>query len=227
MENLSPLTLDHRELEDDPPGTLITEQKDELIESKIDLNIKQEEEEEISDIKTEESQDEEIDEVVESLQETADLLALKTTIKIKKPSSAVNPSNNGGKPMMLNKNKTKTRGRPKRKALTAMYQSQISDTLGIKLCIKKSETPQKTKSNKKRSRRKVKDSDDSDCDRKRRRDTIKQKANNNTDKSVEPVEQSVWGKHIPENCLYEVGGVFFLIFSLLVFSVLTSADPLR
>lgn len=198
MENLSPLTLDHRE--DDPPGTLITEQKDELIDSKIDLNIKQEEEEEISDIKTEESQDEEIDETVESIQETADLLALKTTIKIKKPLTA-------SKPMIstINKSKSKQRGRPKRKALTAMYQSQISDTLGIKLCIKKSETPQKTKSNKRRSRRsRVKDSDDSDCDRKRRRDTIKQKANNNTDKSVEPIEQSVWGKNIPENCLYEV-----------------------
>lgn len=188
-----------RDEDDPPPGALISEQINELIDSKIDVNIKQEEGD--SDIKTEESQDEEIDQV-----QTADLMQLKTTIKIKKP-FATNPSN-GGKPMMssINKNKTKQRGRPKRKALTGMYQSKISDTLGIKLCIKKSETPQKTKSNKKRSKRaKVRDSDDSDCDKKRRRDTNKQRANNNTDKqSGEPVEQGVWGKHIPENCLYEV-----------------------
>lgn len=214
MENLSPsstLDLDHRgeELEDDPPGILITEQcqKVELNDSKIDLIIKNDKQVE-SDIKTEESQDDDDEDEQQTV--TADLMTLKTTIKIKKP-FAINPSN-GGKPMMSTINKKTPRGRPKkRKALTAMYQSQISDTLGIKLCIKKSETPQKTKSNKKRSRRtKVKDSDDSDCDRKRRRETIKQKANNNTDKqkkyteTVEPVEQSVWGKNIPENCLYQV-----------------------
>ncbi|XP_059614329.1 F-box/LRR-repeat protein 6 [Phlebotomus argentipes] len=125
----------------------------------------------------------------------------------------------GGKPLMaaLTKKLSKPRGRPKRKALVKMYQSEISDNkLGIKLCIKKSETPPaiKQKSSRKRSRkskaRRASDSDDSDYEKRRRKELIKQRANNNTDKAkeeaefVEPEEQSCWGATLPKNVLHTI-----------------------
>ncbi|GAB0097010.1 uncharacterized protein DMENIID0001_126000 [Sergentomyia squamirostris] len=125
----------------------------------------------------------------------------------------------GGKPLMaaLTRKLSKPRGRPKRKALVKMYQSEISDNkLGIKLCIKKSDAPSiKQKSSKKRSRKskakRASDSDDSDYERKRRKELIKQRANNNTDKGkkelepfVEPEEQSCWGISLPKNVLHTI-----------------------
>uniref|UniRef100_A0A1B0D7N0 Uncharacterized protein n=1 Tax=Phlebotomus papatasi TaxID=29031 RepID=A0A1B0D7N0_PHLPP len=125
----------------------------------------------------------------------------------------------GGKPLMaaLTKKLSKPRGRPKRKALVKMYQSEISDNkLGIKLCIKKSDAPTiKQKSSRKRSRkskaRRASDSDDSDYEKKRRKELIKQRANNNTDKDkkdadefVEPEEQSCWGSTLPKNVLHTI-----------------------
>lgn len=148
-----------------------------------------------------------------------------------------------GKPFMsaINPKLNKPRGRPKRsKALVAMYQSevilgtmlalkqhlttlhfftllQISDNkVGIKLCIKKSDTSQsKSKPSRKRSRKSKHrintDSDDSEYEKRRR----KEKSNNNTDKHKkterdykEPEKQGVWGEALPENVLYKVR--FFL-----------------
>ncbi|CAD7077383.1 unnamed protein product [Hermetia illucens] len=121
-----------------------------------------------------------------------------------------------GKPFMsaINPKLNKPRGRPKRsKALVAMYQSEISDNkVGIKLCIKKSDTSQsKSKPSRKRSRKSKHrintDSDDSEYEKRRR----KEKSNNNTDKHKkterdykEPEKQGVWGEALPENVLYKV-----------------------
>uniref|UniRef100_A0A1B0CL30 Putative leucine rich repeat some n=1 Tax=Lutzomyia longipalpis TaxID=7200 RepID=A0A1B0CL30_LUTLO len=125
----------------------------------------------------------------------------------------------GGKPLMaaLTRKLSKPRGRPKRKALVKMYQSEISDNkLGIKLCIKKSDAaaPVKQKSSRKRSRKskakRASDSDDSDYEKKRRKELIKQRANNNTDRGkevvefVEPEEQSCWGSTLPKNVLHTI-----------------------
>lgn len=126
-----------------------------------------------------------------------------------------------GKPLMLPMNKKiskpKSSKQKKSKALVAIYESEISDNkIGIKLCIKKSDsgsTPTKTtKPNRKRSRKSKTrvDSDDSEYETKRRRE---RPTNNNSDRSKrsdgatnfkEPVEQSAWGSTIPENVLLKI-----------------------
>ncbi|XP_055839455.1 F-box/LRR-repeat protein 6 [Episyrphus balteatus] len=124
-----------------------------------------------------------------------------------------------GKPLMLPMNKKiskpKSSKQKKSKALVAIYESEISDNkIGIKLCIKKSDsgnTPTKTKPNRKRSRKSKTrvDSDDSEYETKRRRE---RPTNNNSDRPKrgdatnfkEPVEQSAWGSTIPENVLLKI-----------------------
>lgn len=136
-----------------------------------------------------------------------------------------------GKPMAYAIEKKASRGRtkPKRKALVAMYQSQISDNnIGIKLKLKKSDvspTPTRTKasasvaasvkgkskkfakSNRKRSRkskakRSTDDSDDEGGAASLLNDKRprKEKVNNNR----EPVEQTEWGSTLPEGVLYQI-----------------------
>lgn len=109
---------------------------------------------------------------------------------------------------------TKVRAKPKRKALVAMYQSQISDNkMGIKLKLKKSDVltalpPAKSKkaakSNRKRSRRsKPKDSSDSDDSSYEKRP---RRVNNNKATTVEkePGEPSPWGTMIPQQLLLKI-----------------------
>ncbi len=121
-----------------------------------------------------------------------------------------------GKPAAyaIEKKTTKARAKPKRKALVAMYQSQISDNkMGIKLKLKKSEVltvlpPAKSKkvakSNRKRSRKSkpknTSDSDDSSYEKKPRR------VNNNKATTVEkePEEQTPWGIMLPEPILLKI-----------------------
>lgn len=136
-------------------------------------------------------------------------------VKVKRvPNGSIHQT--GGKPAAyaIEKKITKVRAKPKRKALVAMYQSQISDNkMGIKLKLKKSEVltvlpPSKTKkvakSNRKRSRKAkpkiTSDSDDSSYEKKPRR------VNNNKATTVEkePQEQSPWGILIPEQILLKV-----------------------
>lgn len=136
-----------------------------------------------------------------------------------------------GKPMAYAIEKKTARGRskPKRKALVAMYQSQISDNnIGIKLKLKKSDvtpTPTRTKtgasvaasvkgkskklvkSNRKRSRKSKakRSSDDSDDEGGgalllNDKRPRKDKVNNNR----EPVEQTLWGSSLPEEVLYQI-----------------------
>lgn len=136
-----------------------------------------------------------------------------------KESHQIKISTNGklpksGKPMMSDMNKKlKPRGRPKRKALVAMYQSEISaNKMGIKLCIKKSDTQPKTKvaakTNRKRSRKpkqkREHDSEDSDIQKRRKKESAVSKKNSSAlaEKVVE--EQTCWGDKIPENVLYKV-----------------------
>lgn len=119
---------------------------------------------------------------------------------------------NGGKPMISDMNK-KMKQVSKRQP-KAVYRSQISDnSIGIKLCIKKSvdslkslTSPNNNKTPKKRSRRaKVKgqESDSDDAYVKRRK---KSSVNNNNNKAPfdEPVEQSRWGKEMPKEILFDV-----------------------
>lgn len=140
------------------------------------------------------------------------------------PKKFPSPYSNGGKPMMADLNKkmkemSKRRAKPK-----AVYQSQISDnSVGIKLCIKKSVNTFKTSPNskspspRKRSRKSKtqlsskgkekgceSDSDDSYV-KKRKKPSVNN--NNNTNKSSfeEPVEQSGWGKLMPKEVLSQVG----------------------
>lgn len=121
-----------------------------------------------------------------------------------------------GKPaaFAMEKKTTKARAKPKRKALVAMYQSQITDNkMGIKLKLKKSEvltvlpapkSKKVAKSNRKRSRKSrpknTSDSDDSTYEKKRRR------VNNNKATTVEkePEEQSPWGSMIPDEILLKI-----------------------
>lgn len=127
-----------------------------------------------------------------------------------------------GKPMMLTLEKntkrkmTKARGRPKQKAMVAMYQSQIKDNnLGIKLRITKSDLnsksqPAKTKPVRKRSRKSKQpansDTEGSDYEKKRKKD--KGRSNNNTEKdtnsTVPKQTQSVFAVQLPEHILYRV-----------------------
>lgn len=138
-------------------------------------------------------------------------------VKVKRvPNGSIHRTQPTGKPaaFAIEKKTTKARAKPKRKALVAMYQSQISDNkMGIKLKLKKSEVltvlpPAKSKkgakSNRKRSRKtkpkNTSDSDDSSYEKKPRR------VNNNKATAVEtePVEQSPWGIMIPEPILLKI-----------------------
>jgi F-box/leucine-rich repeat protein 6 len=134
---------------------------------------------------------------------------------------------NGGKPMMADLNKKMKQGAARRRAKPkAVYQSQISDnSVGIKLCIKKSidtfkmmpspnnnNNNNKSSSNKSPRKRSRKpklsssrnfetDSDDSYVKKRR-----KPASNNSTGKALydEPQQQSVWGESIPKDVLFEV-----------------------
>lgn len=130
---------------------------------------------------------------------------------------------NGGKPMIADMNKKMkqvARRQPKPKAV---YQSQISDnSVGIKLCIKKSINTFKampspnsnnSKSSRKRSRKSNKtatttrrESDSDDPYVKRRKKPSNSESNSNSAKGSfeEPVEQSVWGRALPKEVLIEV-----------------------
>lgn len=134
---------------------------------------------------------------------------------------------NGGKPMMADLNKKMkqlSRRQPKPKAV---YQSQISDnSVGIKLCIKKSINTSKSlpspnssnnsnnKSPRKRSRKTNKttmkgekgesDSDDPYIKRRKKSSTASNNQSNSKLSFEEPVEQSVWGKDLPREILLDV-----------------------
>ncbi|XP_053677032.1 F-box/LRR-repeat protein 6 [Anopheles nili] len=127
----------------------------------------------------------------------------------------------GGKPIAmraLDRKMSKTaRGRPKRKSMVAMYQSEISENkIGIKLCIKKASDAivQPKKPIRKRARKPKSlnedSSDDTSPEKRNRRSEKSRKTNNNTEKrSAEeeykpPEEQSVWASQIPEPVLYMV-----------------------
>lgn len=106
----------------------------------------------------------------------------------------------------------------KRKALVALYQSELSPSQGIKICIKKSDTTstaldiskkRKTKRSRKQKNRDLEDSDDSEYEKKRRKD----KSNNNNtiketveddDVNDDTKEQSNWGSTIPEEVLCKI-----------------------
>lgn len=103
----------------------------------------------------------------------------------------------------------------------AVYQSQISNnSIGIKICIKKSvnankstsmPSPNNNKTPKKRSRKskaKTHESDSDDAYVKRRKKSSSVSSNNNTKTpSDEPVEQSGWGKHMPKEILFDVSSL--------------------
>lgn len=122
---------------------------------------------------------------------------------------------NGGKPMISDMNK-KMKQVSKRQP-RAVYQSQISNnSIGIKICIKKSVNANKTtsmpspnnnKTPKKRSRKskaKTHESDSDDAYVKRRKKSSSVSSNNTKTPSDEPVEQSGWGKHMPKEILFDV-----------------------
>lgn len=121
---------------------------------------------------------------------------------------------NGGKPMISDMNK-KMKQVSKRQP-KAVYRSQISDnSIGIKLCIKKSVKSKKSlpspmiKTPKKRSRKSkgktAQESDSDDAYVKRRKRTTVNNNNNNIKASFdEPVEQSGWGKEMPKEILFDV-----------------------
>lgn len=135
------------------------------------------------------------------------------------------PHPNGGKPMMADLNKKMkqlSRRQPKPKAV---YQSQISDnSVGIKLCIKKSintfkmlPSPNNSNSNSKSPRKRLRKSNkttpkvaeggsDSDDPYVKRRKKSSTSTNNNSSKASfeEPIEQSVWGKDLPKEILLDV-----------------------
>lgn len=133
---------------------------------------------------------------------------------------------NGGKPMISDMNK-KMKQQVSKRQPRAVYRSQISDnSIGIKLCIKKSVDSLKKslpspnsiiKTPKKRSRKpKAKgvklESDSDDAYVKRRKKTsVNNNNNNNKAPSDEPVEQSGWGGKMTKEILFEVSW-FFLIF---------------
>ncbi|XP_035785332.1 F-box/LRR-repeat protein 6-like [Anopheles albimanus] len=131
------------------------------------------------------------------------------------------PKMPGGKPMAMrefDRKMSKVRGRPKRKTMVAMYQSEISDNkIGIKLCIKKASdaTVQPKKPNRKRARKpKSLNEDSSDeagsPEKRNRRNEKPRKTNNNTEKrSAEedykpPEDQSVWANQLPEHVLHMI-----------------------
>lgn len=100
------------------------------------------------------------------------------------------------------------RGRP-RKALVAMYHSQISgDKNTIKIRIKKSGlaqvqlAPNKKKSGRRKKHKPVSDTDASDYESKSKR--VKFVHTEVGQDSSEPEEQSPWGKFLPTNILYKI-----------------------
>ncbi|XP_055612037.1 F-box/LRR-repeat protein 6 [Uranotaenia lowii] len=131
----------------------------------------------------------------------------------------------------LDRKMNKSRGRPKRRGMVAMYQSQISDNkIGIKLCIKKASdaiVQQPKRAGRKRTRKPTRNLTDLDADsdddagsdtpekRVRRPNRTRNRAtrtrnttttsNNNTDKMEEeykrPEDQSVWADQLPEHVL--------------------------
>ncbi|XP_055621283.1 F-box/LRR-repeat protein 6 [Toxorhynchites rutilus septentrionalis] len=130
----------------------------------------------------------------------------------------------GGKPTTmrdLDRKMNKSRGRPKRRAMVALYQSEISENkIGIKLCIKKASdaiVQQPKKITRKRTRKPKSLNEDSDEElggggvlpekrsRKTRGDSSR-KTNNNTEKVAQeeykrPEDQSVWADQVPEHVL--------------------------
>jgi F-box/leucine-rich repeat protein 6 len=125
--------------------------------------------------------------------------------------------------MMADLNKKMKQISRRRSKPKAVYQSQISDnSVGIKLCIKKSintskpvpSPNSKSPSPRKRSRKSKaqpskgkekgceSDSDDSYVKRRKKPSTMNN--NNNSNKFEEPIEQSGWGKLIPKEVLSEV-----------------------
>ncbi|XP_058065963.1 F-box/LRR-repeat protein 6 [Anopheles bellator] len=127
----------------------------------------------------------------------------------------------GGKPIAMrefDRKMNKSRGRPKRKGMVAMYQSEISENkIGIKLCIKKASdatVQQPKKPSRKRARKPRslnEDSSDETSPEKRNRRTEKpRKTNNNTEKRgaeedfKPPEDQSVWANRLPEHVLHMI-----------------------
>ncbi|XP_062542379.1 F-box/LRR-repeat protein 6 [Armigeres subalbatus] len=120
-----------------------------------------------------------------------------------------------------------SRGRSKRRAMVAMYQSEISENkIGIKLCIKKASdatVQQPKKASRKRTRKpKSLNRGDSDAEestvaaspekRTRRPRDSTRKTNNNTEKATvvpqeeykQPEDQSPWAYQLPEHILCEI-----------------------
>lgn len=133
------------------------------------------------------------------------------------------PHSNGGKPRMIADMNKKMKQIAKRQP-KPVYQSQISDnSVGIKLCIKKSintfkamPSPNSNNSNNKSSRKrsrksnksstsKGQESDSDDPYVKRRKKPSNDNNSNSTKTSFEePIEQSMWGKALPAEVLVEV-----------------------
>ncbi|XP_058457887.1 F-box/LRR-repeat protein 6 [Malaya genurostris] len=120
----------------------------------------------------------------------------------------------------LDRKMNKSRGRPKRRPMVAMYQSEISENkIGIKLCIKKASdaiVQQPKKVTRKRSRKSKSLTENSDEDvggaaspekRSRKpRESTGRRTNNNTEKGAQeehkpPEDQSVWADQLPEHVL--------------------------
>lgn len=116
---------------------------------------------------------------------------------------------NGGKPMISDMNK-KMKQVSKRQP-RAVYQSQISNnSIGIKICIKKSVNAQKSlpspkkRSRKSRAKGNASDSDDAYVKRRKKSSSVNNNNNNSKAPFDEPVEQSGWGKEMPKEILFDV-----------------------
>lgn len=141
----------------------------------------------------------------------------------------------GGKPTTmrdLDRKMNKSRGRPKRRPMVAMYQSEISENkIGIKLCIKKASdatVQQPKRATRKRTRKPKSLTEDSDEEpavvspekRTRRPRTSSQRTNNNTTEKAtatattaaaaaqeeykRPDDQSLWADGLPEHILCSI-----------------------
>jgi F-box/leucine-rich repeat protein 6 len=151
---------------------------------------------------------------------------------------------NGGKPMITDLNKKlKQIGKRQPKSKAVVYQSQISDnSVGIKLCIKKSintfkamtnssntnsKSSRKRKSNKSSlSKKKGSDSDDPYVKRRKKSSNDINSSSKKSSEFEEPIEQSVWGTALPKEVLLEVSisfeffisitNLFFKIFKMVI-----------
>lgn len=189
-------------------GSSSGEEKHHLTEGLVEIGSDKQQDE----IQNTSSSETEANERIPSVDSNAQTTATATTdesnavlpVKAKRTPNGSLPKT--GKPLAyaIEKKASKTRSRPKRKALVAMYQSQISDNkIGIKLKLKKSDiTPPKSKkTTRKRSRKsKSTDSDNEVSSKRIEKRPRKEKVNNNR----EPVEQTIWGSTLPENCLYKI-----------------------